>query len=75
MSDESHSQGANNKRKTYGASAAVFATAILLFGAAWLLWVTDDMRAQGAAITLVGVAASHLVKEVQELIKSWLENR
>jgi len=33
------------------------------------------MRAQGAAITLVGVAASHLVKEVQELIKSWLENR
>ena len=37
--------------------------------AAWLLWIIHILRAQGAAVALVGVATSHLVKEVQELVR------
>ncbi len=40
----------------------------LLFGAAFWLWQLDDAKARGAAITVVGVAATHLVKEVQEIL-------
>jgi hypothetical protein len=55
----------------YGAPATIFLSSAVLIVVAWLLWITHDMRAQGAAITLVGVVATHLVKEVQDLLKSW----
>jgi hypothetical protein len=55
----------------FGASLVLFASAVLLLLVSWLLWSTHDNRAQGAAITLVGVVASHLIKEVQELLKAW----
>jgi hypothetical protein len=67
------SNGENNKAlKKYGAPALIFLSAAILLVVAWLLWITHDMRAQGAAITLVGVVAAHLVKEIQELLRSWL---
>jgi hypothetical protein len=75
MNNENAGNGESSNLKKYGAPGIIFATAILLLAAAWLLWITGDTRAQGAAITLIGVAASHLVKEVQQLMKSWLENK
>lgn len=75
MSNENDEQGEISNLKRYGAPGMIFASAILLLAVAWLLWATDDMRAQGAAITLIGVVASHLVKEIQQLMKFWLENK
>jgi hypothetical protein len=75
MSDEIDNRGEVSNLKRYGAPAIIFASAILLLGVAWLLWATDDVKAQGAAITLIGVVAGHLVKEVQQLMKSWLESK
>lgn len=75
MSENNPGPPAADNLKRYGAPVMIFASAGLLLAAAWLLWATDDMRAQGAAITLIGVVATHLVKEVQQLLKSWLENK
>jgi hypothetical protein len=62
-----------SKLQKYGAPLVIFASAAVLLCASWLLWITGDQKAQGAAVALVGVAASHLVKEAQQLLKSWLE--
>jgi hypothetical protein len=59
--------------KSWGASIFIFLSAAVLLVVAWLLWITHNLRAQGAAIALVGVAATHLVKEVQELLRFWLK--
>jgi hypothetical protein len=71
------SVGSGNKEKPdalkkYGAPTMIILSSVILLFVAWLLWITHDMRAQGAAITLVGVVASHLVKEIQELLRFWL---
>jgi hypothetical protein len=58
--------------KKMGAPLIIFASAAALFLAAWALWFTHNEKAQGAAITLIGVMASHLIKEVQQLLRSWL---
>jgi hypothetical protein len=60
--------------KKYGAPIVIFASAAILLLAAWVLWITHNEKAQGAAITLVGVVAAHLVKEVQQLLRSWLSD-
>jgi hypothetical protein len=60
--------------KKYGAPIVIFASAAILLVAAWVLWITHNEKAQGAAITLVGVVAAHLVKEVQQLLRSWLRD-
>lgn len=57
--------------KRYGAPLTIFASAAALFLTAWALWFTHNEKAQGAAITLVGVMASHLIKEVQQLLRWW----
>ena len=59
--------------KKYGAPGVIFLSSTVLLIVAWLLWITHNLRAQGAAITLVGLAATHLVKEVQELLRFWLK--
>jgi hypothetical protein len=59
--------------KKYGAPGVIFLSSAVLLIVAWLLWITHNLRAQGAAITLVGVVATHLVKEVQELLRFWLK--
>ena len=59
--------------KKYGAPGVIFLSSAVLLVVAWLLWITHNLRAQGAAITLVGVVATHLVKEVQELLRFWLK--
>jgi len=60
--------------ESWGAPILIsFSTAVLLV-VAWLLWITHNLRAQGAAIALVGAATSHLVKEVQELVRFWLKD-
>jgi hypothetical protein len=56
MSNGTGDQGETSGLKRYGAPGLIFGTTILLFGAAWLLWATGDTSAEGAAITLVGVA-------------------
>lgn len=68
-----NNNGGDGKLKKYGAPLVIFASAGVLLCASWLLWITGDQKAEGAAVTLVGVAASHLVKEAQQLLKSWLE--
>jgi len=60
--------------KKWGAPVLILLSAAVLLVVAWLLWITHNLRAQGAAITLVGVAASHLVKEVQQLLRFWLKD-
>jgi hypothetical protein len=35
--------------------------------------MTHNPKAQGAAIALAGVVTSHLIKEVQELLRFWLK--
>jgi hypothetical protein len=62
----------DDKLKKFGAPALIFLSAVILFVVAWLLWITNNTKAQGAAIALVGFVASHLVKEVQELVRFWL---
>lgn len=64
--------GGQGRLQSYGAPLVIFATTAILLCASWLLWITGNEKAQGAAIALVGVAASHLVKEAQQLLKSWL---
>jgi hypothetical protein len=64
--------GGHGKLQSYGAPLVIFATTAILPCASWPLWITGKEKAQGAAIALVGVAASHLVKEAQQLLKSWL---
>lgn len=59
------------KLQSYGMPLVIFAATVFLLGASWLLWITGNEKAQGAAIALVGVAASHLVKETQQLLKTW----
>jgi hypothetical protein len=59
--------------ETWGASLLVSLTAAGLFVIALLLWITHNPKAQGAALALVGVVASHLVKEIQELVRFWLK--
>lgn len=59
--------------KKYGAPGVIFLSSAVLLVVSWLLWITHNLRAQGAAITLVGVVATHLVKEVQELLRFWLK--
>jgi hypothetical protein len=56
------------------APIVIFASAAVLFLVAWALWFTHNEKAQGAAITLVGVMATHLVKEIQQLLRSWLRD-
>jgi hypothetical protein len=56
----------------YGAPALAFATAAALLLIAWLLWQSEDPGARGASLAIVGAAAIHLVKEVQEVVKFWL---
>ncbi len=58
--------------KKVGAPLVIFVSAASLVLVAWALWDTHNEKAQGAAITLVGVAASHLIKETQQLLRSWL---
>lgn len=60
--------------KKFGAPLLIFLSAAVLLVVAWLLWITHNLRAQGAAITLVGMVASHLIKEVQELLRIWLKD-
>jgi hypothetical protein len=60
--------------KNAWAPIVVFASAAVLFLVAWALWFTHNEKAQGAAITLVGVMATHLVKEIQQLLRSWLRD-
>jgi hypothetical protein len=60
--------------RKYGSPIVIFASAVVLLVAAWVLWITHNEKAQGAAITLVGVVAAHLVKEVQQLLRSWLRD-
>lgn len=73
LSEEAQmSRGKLSEMQKYGAPLVLFASAVLLLFASWLLWETHDNRAQGAAIALVGVVASHLIKEVQELLKAWM---
>jgi hypothetical protein len=50
-------------------------TAAGLILVAWYLWRTTNPQAQGAALALVGVVASHLVKETQELVRFWLRRK
>lgn len=57
----------------WGAPLLISLTAAGLFVVALLLWITHNPKAQGAALALVGVVASHLVKEVQELVRFWLK--
>jgi hypothetical protein len=59
------------KLQSYGMPLVIFATTAILLGASWLLWITGNEKAQGASIALVGFAASHLVKETQQLLKTW----
>jgi|HubBroStandDraft_6_1064221.scaffolds.fasta_scaffold2162489_2 hypothetical protein len=61
-----------DRPKMVGPLIVIFGSTAILLLAAWGLWITHDEKAQGAAITLAGVAASHLIKEVQQLLKSWL---
>jgi hypothetical protein len=60
--------------KKLGAPVLILLSAAVLLVVAWLLWITHNLKAQGAAIALVGVAATHLVKEVQELLRFWLKD-
>lgn len=60
--------------ETYGMPILlIFLAAVVLIAVAWFLWDTKNPKAQGAALALVGVIASHLVKEVQELVRSWFK--
>jgi hypothetical protein len=54
------------------ALTAALAVTVVLFLAAWILWLADDDKAHGAALTLVGASAGHLLKETGEVIKAWL---
>lgn len=63
-----------DRLKKYGAPTVIFGSALLILLAALVLWISNNEKAQGAAIALVGVAASHLVKEVQQLLRSWLRD-
>ena len=60
--------------KKLGEPVLILLSAAVLLVVAWLLWITHNLKAQGAAIALVGVAATHLVKEVQELLRFWLKD-
>jgi hypothetical protein len=57
----------------WGAPVLIILTAAGLILVAWFLWRTNNPKAQGAALALVGVVASHLVKETQELVRFWLK--
>jgi hypothetical protein len=60
--------------ETYGTpTMLVFLAAVILIAVAWFLWRTNNPKAQGAALALVGVMAGHLVKEVQELVRLWFK--
>jgi len=63
-----------DRPKMFGPLAVIFGSTAFLLLAAWGLWITHNEKAQGAAITLVGVAAGHLVKEVQQLLRAWLRD-
>lgn len=60
------------KLQQWGAPILIFISSAALIGFALFLWQTHNGRAQGAAIALVGVTATHLVKEIQELLRAWL---
>lgn len=51
----------------------IFGTAVLIGIAALLLWLTRDDKAQGAAIALIGAGGTHLIKETQLVLKTWIE--
>jgi hypothetical protein len=72
MADGNNPRG---KLEILGAPLIMFATvAVILVVALWL-WSTGDERAEGAALSLIAMAATHLVKETQELLRSWLAPR
>lgn len=68
-------QSGKSKLQMWGAPTLIILTAAGLLVVAWFLWRTTDPKAQGAALTLVGVVGAHLVKEVQELVRFWLKSQ
>jgi hypothetical protein len=70
--DANTDQSGKSRLQTIGAPTFIILTAAGLLVVAWYLWLTKDPKVQGAAITLAGVVATHLVKEVQELVRFWL---
>ena len=58
-----------NTRSIRTAVGLMLATVIIILAVALVLWLTNDPKAQGAAITLVGAAATHLIRETQDLLK------
>jgi hypothetical protein len=61
----------SNEGKRRSPVLMIFGTATLLFVVSLVLWLTNNPGARGAAISLVGIAAIHLIKETQELLRSW----
>ena len=61
----------NREPTTRSSSLFVFGSFLLLVGAAWflLLALPGDQKAQGAAITIVAGAATHLAKEAAMLLR------
>jgi hypothetical protein len=51
------------------AAAWTFGTAAVLLATAYLLWITNDDRAQGVALALIGSTAAHLGREATLVIK------
>lgn len=56
----------------YGAPILVFLSTAAVTLIAGLLWSVGGDRGQGAALALAGAAATHLIKEVHDVLKIWL---
>jgi hypothetical protein len=53
----------------------IFGTTTLLLVVSLALWLTNSPAARGAAISLVGIATIHLVKETTEILRSWEKDK
>jgi hypothetical protein len=59
----------------YGGPGFILLTTAVVLAVAWWLWTFGGVRGQGAALTLAGGAAAHLLKETQEMLKFWCVRR
>jgi len=55
----------------YGEPAFVVLTTAVVLAIAWWLWTYGSETGQGAALTLAGGAATHLLKEAHEILRFW----
>jgi hypothetical protein len=61
-----------NRLQAWGAPGIMLGTVLLILVVALVLWRAGGERGQGAALSLIGAAITHMIKETQEILKVWL---